>query len=149
MFGIRLAAGAVLVSAALLAGCSAATPKGGIPPVAGNYRGSMSISAPDLFVSLDAPMRMFVEQSGARVTASGTVSIEGSESTFVWVGSIDETGLFSSDETEAPSALDTSLCGEVQVARARLTFTGRRAVLSSIVDTARCGPISYDATLTR
>ena len=149
-FQIKMTAGAVLAAAVLLAGCSAATPKGSIPQVAGNYSGKMTVSAPTLLTSpVEFPMRMAVEQSGARVTASGTLTIQGSESTFVWVGTIDETGLFTPDQAQTPGALDTSFCGAVQTVTNRLTFTGRRAVLSLVVNTGTCGPIDYSATLTR
>ena len=147
---LKVTAGAVLATAVLLAGCSAATSKGGIPQVAGNYSGKMTVSAPTLLASqVEFPMRMAVEQSGTRVTASGTLTIQGSESTFVWVGTIDETGLFTPDEAQAPGALDTSLCGAVQVVTNRLAFTGNRAVLALIMNTAACGLIDYSASLAR
>ena len=147
---IRLPAAVALVALLLTACDEMMQPS--IPQVAGTYNGTLTILVPDLGISEQLAMRMSVEQSGSRITASGAFTYQGAASTFVWPGTIDETGLFTGDSSGGPidpASLDTDLCGRIQPISARLTFSGRRAVFSALLRASQCGLISYDAILTR
>ena len=148
-----LAIGAAMMIWAL-AGCSATvSPGGGVPQVAGTYTGPLMVTVVDTGTRVVGAMRLIVEQAGSELTISGSITLEGTTTNLTAAsGTINKTGHFMATRSGVvdPDALNTALCGSVRpVSGSSLTFSGREALFSAAVQTDRCGPISYDATLTR
>ena len=140
---------AVMCALIALAACD----MNGIPNVEGTYTGPLTIEFVDVGIGAVASMRMIVEQAGANVTISGTLTYNGATTGITAIGgTVDATGFFMGTRSgfvDPDVALDTALCGRIYPATGSLTFSNGTINYSAFVRTDFCGAISYQATLTR
>ena len=147
--------GLVIIVPMLLIGACSTGPGGtdGYPRVAGTYTGPVTVQMTEVGIKLVGSLRLNVEQAGAEVTISGSVTF-GDVTTNLTAtsGTINRTGNFTATQSGVidPDALaDDSLCGRLRPVTSSLAFSGDKAILEASLQTDYCGPILYDATLTR
>ena len=142
----------VVAVVTVLGACDEMTSGGGIPQVAGTYTGPLTVTLVDAGIRVTGSMRLIVEQAGSELTISGSITLEGTTTNLTAAsGIVNKTGHFMATRSGVvdPDALNTAICGSARPVSSSLAFSGREALFSAAVQTDRCGPFVYGATLTR
>ena len=124
----------------------------GVPRVEGTYTGTGTIVYIDFGLTVEASIRMVVEQAGSEVTISGSITIADVTVGLDAVsGTIDKTGFFEVTRTSVvdPAALDTGVCGRGRAVSGSLAFSNGEVRYTSTVQYVHCGTVTLQATLTR